>query len=146
MKALQSQADSTKSSLSACVTGGLGILRVKNSRALQKVAVAVCAICVGVFMVSGCQSSEDWEKGVKLLEARGLDPMLLPDCAPRDFYQITKDPESSEHVSEQLAVLRRAQSGAKIFVANGYDREKIRGLSIGDLLDAHKTHLPRPRY
>jgi hypothetical protein len=146
MKALQSQADSTKSSLSACVTGGRGILRVKNSRALQKVAVAVYALCVSVFMVSGCQSSEDWEKGVKLLEARGLDPMLLPDSTPRDFYQITKNPESPEHVSEQLVVLRRAQAGAKIFVANGYEREKIRGLSLGDLLDAHKTRLPRPRY
>lgn len=97
------------------------------------------AIAAGVFMLNGCQSSEEWNKGVELLEARGLDPALLPDSAPRDFYQIYRDPESPEHVSEQVAILREAQSGARILVANGFDKEKIRTLSLGELLDASRS-------
>lgn len=86
------------------------------------------------------------EVGVKLLEERGLDPGLVPENAPREFYAACKKPASSDDISEQLTLLRQAQSGAEILVSMGFDKEKIPYLSTALLCDVQKaSETPTPR-
>lgn len=108
-------------------------------KVFQRVVWAACALGIGVLMLNGCDDSGDWKKGAQLLETRGLDPSLLPNSPPRNFYYTHRDPESSSHVSEQVAILRQAEAGAKILVEKGFEKKKIPYLNVSQLREVWRA-------